>query len=242
MNPNVDSRQQFAKTHWSMVRQAAGPRGPDARRALVELCLRYWYPIYAFIRHCGHSPAISNEMTRAFLQHLFQHFQAEGVVGVQGQFRQYLLERLRQFLTGDWRQMPAGAPVAELEQGPANLEGRNERDNADAETPEQAYQQSFALELIARAFAGLRDEARETGHLDMYEALERFVAQEPSAPEFAQVASDLKTRPLALSIALKRLRQRLRELIDAELADTVLSAEQLVSEQQALFAVLSRCE
>jgi hypothetical protein len=42
-----------------------------------------------------------------------------------------------------------------------------------------------------------------------------------------------------LIVALKRLRQRFRELVGQELADTVTSTEDLASEQAALHAVLS---
>jgi RNA polymerase sigma-70 factor (ECF subfamily) len=242
MIPKQNSRQQFASTHWSMARQAAAPQeGADARKALVELCLRYWYPIYAYVRHSGHSPAIAQDITRSFLQHLFQHFQQEAAVRKQGQFRKYLLDRVRSFLVEDWRRPVEGDFVAELAQSPGDLEARNARDNAGARSPEEAYQQSFALELIARAFSGLRHEARETGHIDMYDALEAFIAAEPSTEEYSDLARRLRTRPLALVVALKRLRQRFRELIDVELADTVGSAEELLAEQQALFAVLSRC-
>jgi hypothetical protein len=39
-------------------------------------------------------------------------------------------------------------------------------------------------------------------------------------------------------VALKRLRQRFRELVGEELADTVTSSDDLAAEQQALHAVL----
>jgi hypothetical protein len=41
-------------------------------------------------------------------------------------------------------------------------------------------------------------------------------------------------------MALKRLRQRFRELVRDELADTVASADELAAERQALFAALDR--
>jgi len=41
-------------------------------------------------------------------------------------------------------------------------------------------------------------------------------------------------------MALKRLRQRFRELVREELADTVASADELAAEQQALLAALDR--
>ncbi|HEX3124755.1 MAG TPA: hypothetical protein VHQ21_15785 [Rhodanobacteraceae bacterium] len=237
MMPDQNSRQHFANTHWSMVMQADTPRDTDARDALIQLCLRFWYPIYAYVRQCGHSPAVANDITHSFLQHLFRHFREQGTTQAQGRFRQYLLARLHEFLSSDWRNT-AAEPVAELTDPPPDLESRNQRDNAAARSPEQAYQQSFALELLARALAGLREEARETGHLDMFDALEPYLAQDPSAAETTDLAQRLNTRPLAVVVAMKRLRQRFRELIDTELADTVASADELLTEQQSLYAVL----
>jgi hypothetical protein len=234
---NQNFRQHFATTHWSMVMRADAPRATDARDALVQLCLRFWYPIYAYVRQCGHSPAVANDITRSFLQHLFRHFREQGTAHAQRRFRQYLLARLHEFLSSDWRRTVA-EPVSELADPPQDLELRNQRDNAGARSPEQAYQQSFALELLARALAVLREEARETGRMDMFEALEPFLAQDPSGAETTDLARRLQTRPLAVVVAMKRLRQRFRELIDLELADTVASAEELLAEQHSLFAVL----
>ena len=100
------------------------------------------------------------------------------------------------------------------------------------------YQRSFALEVLARAFGRLREEALQMGNLDMYEALQPFVAVEPAPREYEQIAERLHRRPLALVVALKRLRQRFREVIVEELADTVASADELRAEQQALHAAL----
>jgi len=72
----------------------------------------------------------------------------------------------------------------------------------------------------------------------MYDALEPFLAIEPSQVENVELARRLGMRSLTISVALRRLRQRFREVIDAELADTVASAEELQAEQQALYAVL----
>ncbi|HSC10665.1 MAG TPA: hypothetical protein VLC97_06790 [Rhodanobacteraceae bacterium] len=128
---NETSRQRFATTHWSMVMQPTAPRATDARDALIQLCLRFWYPIYAYVRQCGHSPAVANDITHGFLQHLFRHFREQGMAQAQGRFRQYLLARLHEFLSSDWRSAVA-EPVAELGDSPQDLEERNVRDNATA--------------------------------------------------------------------------------------------------------------
>jgi RNA polymerase sigma-70 factor (ECF subfamily) len=132
-----------------------------------------------------------------------------------------------------------GEVIEELAAAPAaELELRYQQDIAPGASPEDAYRRSFALEVLSRAFARLRDEACETDHLDMYDALEPFMALDPTPGQQESLASRLHSRPLALIVALKRLRQRFRELVDAELADLVASPAEMLAEQHALHAVL----
>src|SRR5262245_10071586 len=59
-------------TDWSIVRAAAS-LDDDARRAALErLCLRYWYPIYAFIRRQGNDQQQSEDLTQSFFRHLLE--------------------------------------------------------------------------------------------------------------------------------------------------------------------------
>jgi RNA polymerase sigma-70 factor (ECF subfamily) len=164
-------------------------------------------------------------------------FRDEHAKAPKGHFRRYLLEQINGFLGGDWRDVVEGNSSGDIAT-PDDLEPRYQRDNADASSPEQAYQRSFALEVIVRALRRLRSEARQTGHLAMYEALEPNLARDPAAGEYETMAAALQTRPLTLAIALKRLRQRFRELVGEELADTVTSSDELANEQAALHDVM----
>ena len=237
MMPVSGSQDRFATTRWSVVMQSVSAQSADAPQALTELAQRYWYPVYAYVRRCGHPPAIAQDITRCFLGSLMQQFRDEHARHPQGYFRRYLLEQLNAFLGQDWREIVDGGGAAELV-APEDLEARNQRDNAGSASPEQAYQRSFALEVIVRALRQLHSEARQTGHLAMYQALQPHLAHDPVAGEYESLAARLETRPLALIVALKRLRQRFRELVGQELADTVTSAEELATEQAALHAVL----
>ena len=168
----LHSHRQLANSRWSMVTQRAAPGAVDSRSALVELCLRYWYPVYAYVRRCGHAPGIAQDIARSFLQHLFSHFRDDAGALTQARFRPYLLVRLNAFLAEDWRRSVDGEIMPELVSAPIDLEPRNLRDNAHVQSPGEAYQRSFALEVLARAFHRLRTEARQTGHLGMYESLQ----------------------------------------------------------------------
>lgn len=226
----------FTNTRWSMVCRLQDARAPDARDALTELAVRYWYPVYAYLRRCGHAREIAQDITQAFLQQVAAELRNKRAAP-RGRFRDWLLQQLNTFLGGEWRELadggflPDAPPVDELER-------RSRSEHTPGESPEQAYQRSFALELLSRGMKRLRAEAAQTGHLDMYEALEPFLAREPLPGQYDELARNLGMRPLVVVIALKRLRQRFRELVRDELADTVMSADELAEEQQALFAAL----
>ena len=84
----------------------------------------------------------------------------------------------------------------------------------------------------------MSSEARQTGHLPMFQMLERFLARDPAPGDYEAIANHLRVRPLTLVMALKRMRQRFRELASQELADTVATADELANEQAALHAAL----
>jgi RNA polymerase sigma-70 factor (ECF subfamily) len=232
------SHDRFATTRWSMVMHQASGDSPEASRALDELAQRYWYPVYAYVRRCGHTPAIAQDITRTFLHRLISRFPSSSrEQPSHGHFRKFLLVQLNTFLGGDWSEA-IGEDTSNALTPPPDLETRNERDNAEATSPEQAYQRSFAFEVLARALRRLQSEARQTGHLEMYEALQPYLSRDPVPGEYEAIAKSLHSPPLALVLALKRLRQRFRELAGQELADTVTSPEDLANEQAALHAAL----
>ena len=232
------SHDRFATTRWSMVVQFAAVESPDAHRALVELSQRYWYPVYAYVRRCGHAPGIAQDIALSFLQQLLRDNYQNRVQQALGLYRRFLLDRLHAFLARNWAETTHEEPaLAELEP-PSDLETRYQRDHADARSPDEVFLRGFALEVLHRAFRRLRSEARQTGHLDMYEGLQRYFARDPGPGEYEILARELGSRPLALVLALKRLRQRFRELAAEELTDIVSSADDLAAEQDTLLAIL----
>ena len=226
----------FAAKRWSVVTLRADTVSTDAHAALTELVWRYGYAVYAYVRRCGHAPGIAEDIMRTFLRHLVARFPSTNATRAHGNFRRYLLDELQTFLAGDWRESIEESGVGP--ESPPDLEWRYQRDNADAPSPETAYQRSFAREVLVRALRRLRAEAEQTGHADMFEQLHPFLTQDPAADEYEAMAKRLAMRPLALDVALKRLRQRLRELVGSELSDTVTTADGLAVEQAALLDVL----
>ena len=226
----------FTRTRWSMVQRLHAPSAAAARNALAELAVRYWYPVYAYVRHCGHAPEIAQDITRAFFQQVAREARDERTPP-SGRFREWLLQRLNRFLAGDWREL-ADEAVPDMVPPLEDIERRNREDQVAAGSPEQAFQRSFALEVLARAYKTLQVEARQTGHVDMYDALEPYLSRDPLPGQYEEIGQRLQLRPLVLVLALKRLRQRFRELVQEELSDTVSSEDELDSEEKVLLAAL----
>jgi len=226
----------FGTTLWSIATHANRGVAGAPREAYCALCLAYTYPAYAYVRRSGHAPAIAQDIVRSFLAELLSVFRTGHQPVPTEHFRRFLLDRLNAFLAVDWR-VPVDETVSELPELDPDLESRYQRDCQTAASPEAAFHRSFALELLARASRRLAGEAQQTGHLEMHALLVPFLVRDPQPGDYADIATRLRMRALSVVVALKRLRQRFRELVGRELADTVTSADDLATEQDTLYAI-----
>jgi hypothetical protein len=225
--PYADS-QRSGRTQWSLVFNGAGDPAP-CQEALAELCLRFGYPVYAYLRRCGHAPIASASVLHGFFHHLAAPLPPDGVLPPS--FRRWLLEDLHRFLAHP-EHFDDLLTVARL--SPAELERRYVAEATTAIAPEAAFHRDFAREVLARAQQRLLNEAAQAGRQSLYEHLSPYLAREPAQGTYEVLAGTLGSRPLALVTAVKRLRQRFRELVDAELAETVAGADDLPGERLAL--------
>jgi RNA polymerase sigma-70 factor (ECF subfamily) len=244
----------FQTTRWSLVAaldhagDAPGVRplsSAPARQRLLELCLRYWYPVYVYLRRSGHGAQAAQALAARFFDTLHHPPPTPASRGHHGRNRTILLAELHRFLAEDalaagpsgHATSPALAP--DLPVPPlAQLEARRQREGDAGGSPELALRRGFALEVIAQAMHRIEDEAREAGRLPMFSALQPYLASDPVPGIYADIAQRLDVSPLFLSLALKRLRERFRELVDDELAQTVASAAALEEERRSLHAAL----
>lgn len=246
MTTATASDPEFQTTRWSLVAALDQP-GRDAgdsdavRQQLLQLCLRYWYPVYVYLRRSGHPPAVAQALSTRFFARLLRGRVAGR--GRDGRFRTWLMAELHRFLAlpADLLDDPGAdaqgieLPVPALEQ----LEARREREDSGNGPPELALQRGVALELIGHAIHQVEVEAGNAGRTEMFEALQPYLASDPGPGVFAALARGLDVSPLFLSLALKRLRERFREVVDAELVQTVADASALDAERRILHAALS---
>jgi RNA polymerase sigma-70 factor (ECF subfamily) len=238
----------FQSTRWSLVaaldQDTPVPDAALARQRLLELCLRYWYPVYLYLRRSGHTAEAAQAITARFFDALLQGRGHGTSRGQDGRFRTFLLAELHRFLAeyalgGHAEADAAASPHPEL---PApllsQLEARCQREGHAAGSPELALRRGFALEVIAQAMRRIEDEARQAGRVPMFAALQPYLASDPVPGDYADIAARLDVSPLFVALALKRLRERFREVVDDELAQTVASTAELDDERRTLHAAL----
>jgi hypothetical protein len=243
----------FQTTRWSLV-AALDQHGSDhagrpasaaqARQRLLELCLRYWYPVYVYLRRSGHGAEAAQALAAEFFDTLLQRRGSGASRGSDGRFRTFLLAELHRYLAeatlaGHNSVAAVASPAPDLPvPSLAQLEARRQREGDAGGSPELALRRGFALEVIGQAMRRIEDEAREAGRLPMFSALQPYLANDPVPGIYADLAQRLDVSPLFLSLALKRLRERFRELVDDELTQTVASEAALDEERRSLHAAL----
>jgi DNA-directed RNA polymerase specialized sigma24 family protein len=231
----------FTMTHWSVVAQAAGD-SQQARAALETLCVKYWYPIYAYIRRRGSNHHQAEDLTQAFFAHLLGKELIGKADRNKGKFRTFLLATLSHFLTNDWDKQVAmkrggGRQIVSLDE--TETDGRYREEPSTDLTPEKIFERHWALSLLAQALARLKQEHIEAGNAGLFAKLEPGLTGAPAADWFSQCARDLTMSENALRVALHRMRRRFGQLVREEIAHTAANEADANDEMRHLFAVLS---
>jgi len=233
----------FATTHWSVVLAARPRDSVQAREALETLCRSYWYPLYAFVRRQGHNAADAQDLTQAFFAHLLRKDFLSGVGPEKGRFRSFLLACLKHFLADEWEKAHTakrGGAEVELD---LDLEQAEERYLIEARveaTAESLYERRWALDLLDRALDRLRDEAVASGKGTVFDQLQCCLLGERPTETYAQLGAKLGLSETAVKVTVHRLRQRYRELLREEIANTVTRPDEVEEEMRYLFQVVSR--
>jgi RNA polymerase sigma-70 factor (ECF subfamily) len=105
-------------------------------------------------------------------------------------------------------------------------------------TPEKIFERRWALVLLENVLARLHDESARAGKTDSFDRLKGFLTGEQPAITYGQLAAELNTSEGALKVAVHRLRRRYRELLRAEIEETVADAQEIDQEIRDLFSAL----
>jgi RNA polymerase sigma-70 factor (ECF subfamily) len=234
-------RSQFATTHWSVVLAAGDRRAPAANVALAQLCESYWYPLYLYVRRRIEDVHEAQDLTQAFFEQLLERGVFEAADRERGRFRAYLLTACKRFLINEWHKDRAAKRgggrrllALDFESGESKLG----LVAVDRSTPEQLYDEKWAVTLLERVMDRLRSEYAAKERLRHFETLKHFLAGSPQGTAYAAAAQELGISETTAKVAAHRMRKRYRELLRDEIAQTVERPEDIEEEIRDLFAVL----
>ena len=218
--------------------QAGAVSSPDSAEALERLCRAYWPPIYGFLRRKGLSPHDAQDTTQGFFAALLRRNDFAQADQAKGRFRTYLLGALTHYLADERDKAGAqkrGGGVVPISLDETDAEGRYLAEPATEATPERAFDQRWATSLLEQAFALLQGEFRAAGKVNVFEPLKLFLTQEAGPGGYDAVAAQLRLQPGTVAVTVHRMRSRYRELLRAQVAETVANPKDVEDEFRALF-------
>lgn len=228
----------FATTHWTVVLSAGRRATPEADRALEELCRIYWYPLYAYVRRQGHSKEDAEDLTQGFFARFLERNYLEGLSSKKGRFRAFLLAALKHFLANEYDRATSqkrGGGLAPLSLDWQDADARYHVEPADQLSPDKLYDRAWAMTLLELVIARLRDECAAQSKARVFEQLRPFLMVGQSDIPYAQAAASLGWNEGAARVAVHRLRKRYRELLRAEIAQTLSEPASIEDELGVLF-------
>lgn len=238
--PHTGAR--FRTTHWSLIVRAGQDDPVAASQALGELCRNYWYPLYAFVRRQGYPPADAEDLTQSFLAKLLEKNYLADAQREKGKFRSFLLMAIKRFIGNEYERQHAQKrggfqAVVSIDQDAAELRLCLEADRHLE--PDVYFERQWAIALLERVMLKLGEEHLTTGRAKLFESLRGCLVKDESAQPYAELAAQLKLTEPAVKMAVSRLRARYREILRAEIAETVANPEEIEDEIRYLFALFS---
>jgi len=235
----------FETTRWSLVLAAGSNDSSAARAALATLCETYWYPLYAYTRRRGADAEDARDLTQAFLASLIERRDFERVRQDRGRFRAFLLASLQHFIANDAasrRAAKRGGRVTVLPIAPRafdDAEGRYHVEPSDTTTPETLYERRWALTVIDRVLAALREEWEVQSRVEEFDELKACLMRETPPGGYAGVASRLGTSEGAVKVAVHRLRRKFQDQLRRDIAHTVSDPADVDDEIRYLLKALA---
>jgi RNA polymerase sigma-70 factor (ECF subfamily) len=110
---------------------------------------------------------------------------------------------------------------------------------ADERSPDKAFDRQWAIVVLARVLDQLQAEFVAVNRGEVFEELKSCLTGEEDGPSYAEIARRLGMSEGNVTVSVHGLRHRYRELVRAEIAQTVGGPGAIDEEIQALFAALS---
>lgn len=227
----------FPETRWSIVQDARGAITDRSRPAMERLVRTYWGPVYAMVRRgWRESREDAKDLTQEFFTRLLAGGAAEGFDPGKGRFRSFLFAAVKHFMLQRRRD------ESRLKRGggkrPFALAGLEEMGSEPASpevSPEGLFHEEWVAAVLREAIADLGEECRLAGKEIVFKVFEIYDLEEADRPTYDAIAQRLGISAHDVHNALTQARRRLREIIRAQVRETLSTPEDLDDEMRLLF-------
>src|SRR5437660_10382320 len=234
----------FQSTHWTLVLRARQSDPTETgREALSNFCEAYWPPLYTFLRLRGHASPEAQDLVQGFFAHLLEKNTLSRADQEKGRLRTFLLGSLQNFLCNEYDRAHAlkrggGKQILSIDEHLPEAEAAM-MDTAHL-SDSRSYDLAWASNIVKRAWQHLESEFEVEGKKEWLEVLRPFVAGGGKTPLSQEEAAAKLGIPIAnLRTRLSRLRQRYREALRTEVANTVSDPAEVDQELHYLYQILT---
>jgi RNA polymerase sigma-70 factor (ECF subfamily) len=235
------TRAVFPVTRWSLIARVQASDA-DSAAALEEICRRYWYPLYAFLRRSGVRPHDAEDVTQSFFLRVLSEEILRAASAEKGTLRSFLLSSLKRHLADHCRAANAGkrgggqVPIP-IEWNEA--EQRYSVEPVDALDPETLYSRAWAHGLFESVRTQLRTAFLASHPTGNYTAIEPHLIPDEDRAPYRELAAQLGSTEGSARLLVYRMRRKFRELIEEEIARTVTDPAQIPGELVWMRAALA---
>ncbi len=230
---------QFQTTLWTTVLAAGKDASPDSQAALAKLCQIYWRPVYAYIRKRTPSPEQAQDLTQGFFERFLEKNYVARAERNRGRFRSFLMTSVENFLCdesdrakclkrgGGQALLSLDAALTEEEEPPAAL------------TPSLAFEKRWASSLLEQVMRRLAEEFGRTSRGALFDHLQPHLWGDADRIPYQELSRRLNLTTVHLRVISHRLRERYRDILREEVAQTVATPEEIEAEIRYLLHVVS---
>jgi RNA polymerase sigma-70 factor (ECF subfamily) len=231
----------FPESRWTLVINAQS--GPDqlAKQALDDLCKLYWQPIYSYIRRHGCTSEEAEDLTQGYFESLLERNYLSRASRDKGKLRAFLLADVKLYLSNERRR------TRSQKRGGGRLHVRIDRqwaedslavETGDASDPAMLFDRRWALTLLGKVMGDVRSVYVSKGREELFDALKQFVSWNSGEESYSEVARRIGRDENYVKQSVFRLRKLYRKTLEAEVAHTVSSAENVEEEIRHLASCL----
>jgi RNA polymerase sigma factor (sigma-70 family) len=229
----------FQTTLWTTVLAAGAQASSGSEAALARLCQIYWKPVYAYVRKRVFSPEQAQDLTQSFFARLLEKNYIARADRNRGRFRSFLMTSVENFLRDEHDRatsLKRGGGESPLSLDIALDEEANEP--MVNLTPALAFEKRWVSTLLEEVMSRLKTEYAGNRSL-LFEHLQAHLSGETDAVPYDQLAQQLGVSSVHLRVIAHRMRQRYREVLRAEIAQTVGAPAEIDSEISYLMQIAS---